>query len=743
MPRISKKFALLLVLTMLATMFMGMGTVSASGTIKALSTPTVAEDDAQSLGTIKVVIDADSLDVGDTVLISLSGDYEFGAAFDAIDNTHSGANQIVIPDDFGGNPGDANGATIGAGELSFTGGAVDGDSLQITCDIAPTPACDILFYIYLSDIDVSGTSDCVVSFDAPGGSGFPTGDVMVGTSSSDKQVSISVTDTDTSDEEFDVTLRLKENLAGALAVSDESIKLTLPDAYVWDTDENELLLEALWGNDIFVNITSDDEDLYIEFLGWDEDGGGAGDWDAAEVNETDEASAWDIDLEFKVSDDDEAKLGDITAKIKGDTDTNISSAVVGTYGQIGATILADDPTEVIAGRDEQEIGDIVITETLKESLVEGRTVTLTLPDGCAWQEAILDDFDDDEGLELEFVSLGGTDDRTAKFKVPVGGESTSSGAEIRLEDQEIMVRAGFTGDVTLEVGGSQGLTGSIVVAKAIAPVTMAAASTALPECIIGKAGQTIADFTLKENVAGGMEDDKKVKITVPPGTLFTALGTATVTEGDLVISDFVKDTAGGYIQFTVKTESTVPSTVSFSGQLVRVDRTVAEGAQTYKCKGEAVVETAAGDWANFDVAAQAALATVVTPAPTEELNGGVFVIGSTSYTIGGATLTADVAPYIKDSRTYLPVRYVAQALGIIDSNIMWDAAMQTVTLMKGDKVVQMKIGSNVLMVNGAAITLDVAPEISNGRTCLPIALVANAFGATASWDAATQTVTIK
>ncbi len=120
----------------------------------------------------------------------------------------------------------------------------------------------------------------------------------------------------------------------------------------------------------------------------------------------------------------------------------------------------------------------------------------------------------------------------------------------------------------------------------------------------------------------------------------------------------------------------------------------------------------------------------------------VLTIGSSTYRIRGVSQTGDVAPYIKNSRTFLPIRPVAYALGIDDSHIMWDAASQTVTLSKDNRVVQLRIGSNIMTINGISITLDAAPEISNSRTCLPIALVAQAFGATVTWDAATQTVTI-
>ncbi|NLE90553.1 MAG: copper amine oxidase N-terminal domain-containing protein, partial [Dehalococcoidales bacterium] len=106
------------------------------------------------------------------------------------------------------------------------------------------------------------------------------------------------------------------------------------------------------------------------------------------------------------------------------------------------------------------------------------------------------------------------------------------------------------------------------------------------------------------------------------------------------------------------------------------------------------------------------------------------------------TNTMDVAPYIKDDRTYLPIRYVGYALGIADHNILWDDASKTATLIQGDKVVQVKIGSTTMMVNGVAIAMDVAPEITSDRTMLPFRFIGQAFGADFAWDDATKTVTM-
>jgi hypothetical protein len=54
-----------------------------------------------------------------------------------------------------------------------------------------------------------------------------------------------------------------------------------------------------------------------------------------------------------------------------------------------------------------------------------------------------------------------------------------------------------------------------------------------------------------------------------------------------------------------------------------------------------------------------------------------MVIGSTTLTVNGQTQTMDQAPVIRDGRTYLPARYVAEAFG---DNVSWDAASQTVTV---------------------------------------------------------------
>lgn len=132
--------------------------------------------------------------------------------------------------------------------------------------------------------------------------------------------------------------------------------------------------------------------------------------------------------------------------------------------------------------------------------------------------------------------------------------------------------------------------------------------------------------------------------------------------------------------------------------------------------------------------------TVNFGAPKAEVPGAnkvTLFIGQQVAVVDGDASVLDVAPFIKDGRTFVPVRFIAEALG---ADVKYDAATQTVTATRGDDVVVLTIGSNVMTVNGEAQVTDVAPFIVDGRTVLPFRALAEAFGSEVAWDAATQSV---
>ena len=103
----------------------------------------------------------------------------------------------------------------------------------------------------------------------------------------------------------------------------------------------------------------------------------------------------------------------------------------------------------------------------------------------------------------------------------------------------------------------------------------------------------------------------------------------------------------------------------------------------------------------------------------------------------------DIAPFIYQARTMLPIRYVAEALGFM---VTWDANTRTVYLVDKENIVKIPVDTNNIIVNGKAFTSDVKPMIKNNRTMLPVANVARALdlqdGKDILWDPVSRSVTI-
>jgi len=120
----------------------------------------------------------------------------------------------------------------------------------------------------------------------------------------------------------------------------------------------------------------------------------------------------------------------------------------------------------------------------------------------------------------------------------------------------------------------------------------------------------------------------------------------------------------------------------------------------------------------------------------------LFKIGQRSYTVDEQVYEADVAPFIKNDRTYTPVRYLAYTLGLSEHEIHWDPAARKVTLTRGAVKVELIIGRPVIIINGEEQPIDVPPIIEEDRTFLPARFVAEAFGASVDWEAHERAVSI-
>ncbi len=139
-----------------------------------------------------------------------------------------------------------------------------------------------------------------------------------------------------------------------------------------------------------------------------------------------------------------------------------------------------------------------------------------------------------------------------------------------------------------------------------------------------------------------------------------------------------------------------------------------------------------GEYSFVMPAGKVNIETIIKPAIT-------LTVGDKDANVFGKDVKNDVAPIIVGSRTMLPIRFVAEALG---ATVDWNEATQTVTIEKDGVKVQIIIGADYAYINGEKVKLDVPAFIENGRTYLPLRFVAEALGADVNWDAVTQQIVI-
>jgi len=108
--------------------------------------------------------------------------------------------------------------------------------------------------------------------------------------------------------------------------------------------------------------------------------------------------------------------------------------------------------------------------------------------------------------------------------------------------------------------------------------------------------------------------------------------------------------------------------------------------------------------------------------------------------VDGQEIATDVAPYAKNGRTYVPMRFAAEPLGGVAS---WEGGnVKAATILRGRSTVKIPLGSAVATVNGRKKELDAPAESKNGRIFVPIRFVAESLNATVEWDGAAKAVRI-
>ncbi len=97
----------------------------------------------------------------------------------------------------------------------------------------------------------------------------------------------------------------------------------------------------------------------------------------------------------------------------------------------------------------------------------------------------------------------------------------------------------------------------------------------------------------------------------------------------------------------------------------------------------------------------------------------------------GSQINFDVQPTIINGRTMIPVRAVANALGISDNGISYSNG--TVTINNGSSQIVFNNNAQQASLNGTSYSLDVPAQIVNGRMMVPLRAISQMFNKNVQW----------
>jgi len=124
-------------------------------------------------------------------------------------------------------------------------------------------------------------------------------------------------------------------------------------------------------------------------------------------------------------------------------------------------------------------------------------------------------------------------------------------------------------------------------------------------------------------------------------------------------------------------------------------------------------------------------------------------IGRTDYEVDGISMISDVAPYIKDGRTMIPLRVVSEGL---DFDVEWLESTRDIVIGDTFGKIKLRVGSTNIYMKSivqkldwvkSEMVMDVPVEIISGRSFVPARFISNKMSCEVEWDALGRSVTIK
>ena len=444
--------------------------------------------------------------------------------------------------------------------------------------------------------------------------------------------------------------------------------------------------------------------------------------------------------------------------------TNRESIKIGEASDYGVNFTTKKNSELPvfysgAYDDDTDTVKMKIKEDITNSWLENRKTKITFPEGV-------------EPISVDIKSKKNCDVDESNFKfdendVTISGVKRKGSGKIEMEFTfTLSVSPEFIGDITAVLSGSAvGDEKEITVGEARFPLSVKADVNELP---IDYRNTKASDIVITEDEAGVLKKGKTVYMAID-GIKFDGTPTVEVEDGDLKIENVkVKDDK---IQFDIKTESQRKAgKIRISNIELYMDRSLPSGKYDlmFVAKNEATNKNGKFTPSNdavirnygdeneqgiFDVDELTVVKGYVNIVTAGRDRGDStfttkvkVTIGSNKITVGTQEIDVDidVPAYISNGYTMLPVRAVTELLSE-SAIVRWDDATKTVTIAMGQRIVNMTVGSKMMVINGVNVAMQSKCEITDSRAFIPLRDLGYALGlndSQISWDDATKTATL-
>lgn len=107
--------------------------------------------------------------------------------------------------------------------------------------------------------------------------------------------------------------------------------------------------------------------------------------------------------------------------------------------------------------------------------------------------------------------------------------------------------------------------------------------------------------------------------------------------------------------------------------------------------------------------------------------------------LNGETLLFDKKPIIENDRTLVPLRQIFEALGY---EVLWNGEDKSIIAKKSDVTMRLQIGNTSISVNDELVYSDIAPELIDSTTYIPIRVISENSGCDVQWIADDKTIII-